>query len=155
MTLHPWIERMRRNAGLIDMRLHDLRRTLRTGLAELGVNFEIASGFSTTRCPAFRRCIIGTIIGPRNALLSRCGPSMFLRSQKSATRRLWLFVPLLPDKLPRVTRIGRPADKRVFLPRFRVACTQERSQEAPRPCRPTKEKFCCLIGCRSMSKRRG
>jgi integrase len=42
MTLHPWIERMRRNAGLIDMRLHDLRRTLRTGLAELGVNFEIA-----------------------------------------------------------------------------------------------------------------
>src|SRR5262249_28291850 len=33
MTLHQWIERVRRDAGLLDMRLHDLRRTLRTGLA--------------------------------------------------------------------------------------------------------------------------
>ena len=30
------------HAGLLDVRLHDLRRTLRTGLAELGVNFEVA-----------------------------------------------------------------------------------------------------------------
>jgi integrase len=42
MTLHPWIERVRRDAGLINARLHDLRRTLRTGLAELGVPFEVA-----------------------------------------------------------------------------------------------------------------
>jgi integrase len=42
MTLHPWIERARRDAGLINARLHDLRRTLRTGLAELGVPFEVA-----------------------------------------------------------------------------------------------------------------
>jgi integrase len=42
MTLHQLIERVRHDAGLVDMRLHDLRRTLRTGLAELGVNFEIA-----------------------------------------------------------------------------------------------------------------
>ena len=42
MTLHPWIERVRRDAGLIDARLHDLRRTLRTGLAELGIPFEVA-----------------------------------------------------------------------------------------------------------------
>src|SRR5262249_59333850 len=42
MTLHPWIERVRRDAGLINARLHDLRRTLRTGLAELGIPFEVA-----------------------------------------------------------------------------------------------------------------
>jgi integrase len=42
MTLHQLIERVRRDAGLLDVRLHDLRRTLRTGLAELGVRFEIA-----------------------------------------------------------------------------------------------------------------
>lgn len=42
MTLHPWIERVRNDAGLIDARLHDLRRTLRTGLAELGIPFEVA-----------------------------------------------------------------------------------------------------------------
>jgi len=42
MTLHQWIERVRRDAGLLDVRLHDLRRTLRTGLARLGVSFEIA-----------------------------------------------------------------------------------------------------------------
>jgi integrase len=42
MTLHQLIERVRHDAGIPDMRLHDLRRTLRTGLAELGVNFEVA-----------------------------------------------------------------------------------------------------------------
>jgi integrase len=42
ITLHPWIERVRRNAGLVDVRLHDLRRTVRTGLAALGIPFEIA-----------------------------------------------------------------------------------------------------------------
>ena len=42
MTLHQLIERVRRDAGLLDVRLHDLRRTLRTGLAELGVSFEVA-----------------------------------------------------------------------------------------------------------------
>lgn len=42
MTLHQLIERVRRDAELPDVRLHDLRRTLRTGLAELGVNFEVA-----------------------------------------------------------------------------------------------------------------
>jgi integrase len=42
MTLHQLIERLRGDAGLLDVRLHDLRRTLRTGLAELGVTFEVA-----------------------------------------------------------------------------------------------------------------
>ncbi len=42
MTLHPWIERLRRDAALVDVRLHDFRRTVRTGLAELGIPFEIA-----------------------------------------------------------------------------------------------------------------
>jgi integrase len=42
MAVHQLIERVRGDAGLIDVRLHDLRRTLRTGLAELGVSFEIA-----------------------------------------------------------------------------------------------------------------
>jgi integrase len=42
MTLRHLIERMRRDTGILDIRLHDLRRTLRTGLAELGVTFEVA-----------------------------------------------------------------------------------------------------------------
>jgi integrase len=42
MAVHQLIERVRGEAKLIDVRLHDLRRTLRTGLAELGVSFEIA-----------------------------------------------------------------------------------------------------------------
>jgi integrase len=42
MALHPLIVRVRSDAGLTDVRLHDLRRTLRTGLAELGVSFEVA-----------------------------------------------------------------------------------------------------------------
>jgi integrase len=42
MAVHQLIERVRGDAGLLDVRLHDLRRTLRTGLAELGVSFEVA-----------------------------------------------------------------------------------------------------------------
>lgn len=42
MTVHQLIERVRSDAGLRDVRLHDLRRTLRTGLAELGISFEVA-----------------------------------------------------------------------------------------------------------------
>jgi hypothetical protein len=42
MTLHPWIERVRRDACLINARLHDLRRTVRTGLSELGIPFDVA-----------------------------------------------------------------------------------------------------------------
>src|SRR5262249_46553583 len=42
IALHQLIERVRRDAGLLDIRLHDLCRTLRTGLAELGVSFEVA-----------------------------------------------------------------------------------------------------------------
>src|SRR6516162_9483744 len=42
MTVHNLMERVRSDAALPDVRLHDLRRTLRTGLAELGVSFEVA-----------------------------------------------------------------------------------------------------------------
>jgi integrase len=42
MAVNQLIERVRGDARLIDVRLHDLRRTLRTGLAELGVSFEVA-----------------------------------------------------------------------------------------------------------------
>ena len=42
MAVHQLVERVRGDARLIDVRLHDLRRTLRTGLAELGVGFEVA-----------------------------------------------------------------------------------------------------------------
>jgi integrase len=42
MAVHQLIERVRRDAGLLDVRLHDLLRTLRTGLAELGVSLEVA-----------------------------------------------------------------------------------------------------------------
>ena len=42
MAVNQLIERVRSDAALFDMRLHDLRRTLRTGLAELGISFEVA-----------------------------------------------------------------------------------------------------------------
>src|SRR5215467_12165631 len=42
MSVHQLIERIRRDAGLLNVRLHDLRRTLRTGMAELGISFEVA-----------------------------------------------------------------------------------------------------------------
>ena len=42
MDVHHLINRVRSDAALLDMRLHDLRRTLRTGLAELGISFEVA-----------------------------------------------------------------------------------------------------------------
>jgi integrase len=42
LALNSYIEKIRRDAGLVDFRLHDLRRTLRTGMAELGVRFEVA-----------------------------------------------------------------------------------------------------------------
>jgi integrase len=42
IAVHQLIERVRSDAALLNMRLHDLRRTLRTGLAELGVSFEVA-----------------------------------------------------------------------------------------------------------------
>jgi len=42
MAVQKLIERVRSDAGLLDVRLHDLRRMLRTGLAELGVSFEVA-----------------------------------------------------------------------------------------------------------------
>jgi integrase len=42
MAVNQLMERLRSDAGLPDVRLHDLRRTFRTGLARLGVSFEIA-----------------------------------------------------------------------------------------------------------------
>jgi len=81
------------------------------------------SAFSTMRCLAYRPCTIDTTISLKSVRPWRCGPSTFFRLQRSAKRRLSLFVPPLPDKLHVATRIGRPADKRDFLPRFRVART--------------------------------
>jgi integrase len=42
MTVHQIKARLDRESGIKDWRLHDLRRTLRSGLAELGVNYDIA-----------------------------------------------------------------------------------------------------------------
>jgi len=42
MTVHQIKARLARESGIQDWRLHDLRRTLRSGLAELGVRYEIA-----------------------------------------------------------------------------------------------------------------
>jgi integrase len=42
MTVHQIKARLDRESGIEDWRLHDLRRTLRSGLAELGVSYEIA-----------------------------------------------------------------------------------------------------------------
>ncbi len=51
MSVHQHKARLDQEAGIADWRLHDLRRTLRTGLAELGVPYEIAErviGHATT-----------------------------------------------------------------------------------------------------------
>ena len=42
MTVHQIKTRLDLETGIEDWRLHDLRRTLRSGLAELGVSYEIA-----------------------------------------------------------------------------------------------------------------
>ena len=42
MAVHQIKARLDRETGIQDWRLHDLRRTLRSGLAELGVSYEIA-----------------------------------------------------------------------------------------------------------------
>jgi len=42
MTVHQIKARLDRETGIKDWRLHDLRRTMRSGLAELGVSYEIA-----------------------------------------------------------------------------------------------------------------
>ena len=42
MAVHQIKARLDRETGIADWRLHDLRRTLRSGLAELGVSYEIA-----------------------------------------------------------------------------------------------------------------
>jgi len=42
MTVHQIKAWLARESGIQDWRLHDLRRTLRSGLAELGVRYEIA-----------------------------------------------------------------------------------------------------------------
>jgi integrase len=42
MTVHQIKARLDRETGIPNWRLHDLRRTLRSGLAELGVSYEIA-----------------------------------------------------------------------------------------------------------------
>jgi len=55
MAVHQLIERVRSDAGLLDVRLHDLRRTLRTGLAELGVSFEIAERVLNHAVPGLER----------------------------------------------------------------------------------------------------
>jgi integrase len=55
MAVHQLIERVRGDAGLLDVRLHDLRRTLRTGLAELGVSFEIAERVLNHAVPGLER----------------------------------------------------------------------------------------------------
>ncbi len=42
MSVHQIKARLEKESGVADWRLHDLRRTLRTGLAELGIPYEIA-----------------------------------------------------------------------------------------------------------------
>ena len=53
----------------------------------LASHLRLPSAFSTTRCPACRRSITGTIIWPRNAPPWHCGPIMYLRSRRNARQR--------------------------------------------------------------------
>src|SRR5262249_19604625 len=54
LSLNRYIEQIRREASLTNFRLHDLRRTLRTGLAELGVRFEVAERLLNHALPSLQ-----------------------------------------------------------------------------------------------------
>jgi integrase len=55
MAVHQIKARLDRETGIVDWRLHDLRRTLRSGLAELGVNYEIAERVIGHSMPQLQR----------------------------------------------------------------------------------------------------
>jgi integrase len=55
MTVHQIKARLDRETGIMDWRLHDLRRTLRSGLAELGVSYEVAERVIGHSMPQLQR----------------------------------------------------------------------------------------------------
>jgi integrase len=55
MTVHQVKARLDREIGIRDWRLHDLRRTLRSGLAEIGVSYEIAERIIGHAMPQLER----------------------------------------------------------------------------------------------------
>jgi integrase len=55
MTVHQVKARLDRETGIKDWRLHDLRRTLRSGLAEIGVSYEIAERIIGHAMPQLER----------------------------------------------------------------------------------------------------
>ena len=63
---------MRRDAGLPDVRLHDLRRTVRTGLAELGIPFEIAERVLNHAMPGLQAVYNDTPTQPKNVPRCSC-----------------------------------------------------------------------------------
>ena len=100
MTLHHLIERVRSDAKLVQVRLHDLRRTLRTGLAELGVNFEVAEPVLNHAMPSLQAMYNRHAYSAENrkALTSWAEHVLALAEKREAT--LVPFRPPLPDKLP-------------------------------------------------------
>ena len=54
MTVRGWFDRLRQSTGLLDIRLHDLRRTVRTGLAKIGIPFEIAERILNHAMPSLQ-----------------------------------------------------------------------------------------------------
>jgi integrase len=93
MGVHQLIERVRGDAGLIDVRLHDLRRTLRTGLAELGVSFEVAERVLNHAMPGLQAVYNrhGYIAEKRTALALWAEHVLSLAAKREAT-----VVPLRP-----------------------------------------------------------
>jgi integrase len=55
MAVHQVKARLDRETGIRDWRLHDLRRTLRSGLAEIGVSYEIAERIIGHAMPQLER----------------------------------------------------------------------------------------------------
>jgi integrase len=73
MTVHQIKARLDRESGIEDWRLHDLRRTVRSGLAELGISYEIAE----------------RVIGHAMPMLERTYNVFSYREEKRRTLERW------------------------------------------------------------------
>ena len=99
MTLHPWIERVRCDAGLINARLHDLRRTIRTGLAELGISFEIGERILNHAMPGLQAVYNRhNYLAEKRRALQLWAEHVLAIAEERETKVIALRRLLLPDK---------------------------------------------------------
>jgi hypothetical protein len=96
MTVHHIKARLDRESRIKDWRLHDLRRTLRSGLAELGVSYEIAE----------------RVIGHAAPQLERTYNVFSYREEKRSALERWprhlALIVMDGDAAPNVGGVARP-----------------------------------------------